>query len=154
MAKKSNPSNNVSSRPATIIHVLIACVALVGVAEATYLTVLALTGETAVCGNSSGCFQVLGSSYARIGPIPVAAFGAIGYFTVFSCATFAAFRYRTARRFLAITVSLMFLFTLWLLGVQAFLIHAFCRYCLVSAAMVFLLTGLLVATPPTSQTNP
>jgi len=41
----------------------------------------------------------------------------------------------------------MFLMTLWLLFVQAFRLHAFCRYCLFSAALVFLLTGLVVARP-------
>jgi uncharacterized membrane protein len=45
-------------------------------------------------------------------------------------------------------VSGMFAVTLWLLYVQAFLLHAFCRYCLFSAALVFLLTGLVVALPP------
>jgi uncharacterized membrane protein len=140
------------SRGTKIIHTLTACIAIVGLCEATYLTVLALTGETAVCGDSAGCFQVLGSSYAKIAGLPVAGFGAVGYFTVFALATFAAFGYGMARRLLAVTVSLMFLFTLWLLAVQAFLLHAFCRYCLVSAAMVFLLTGLIVATPPTTRT--
>jgi uncharacterized membrane protein len=136
------------ARATTIIHALTACIALAGLGEATYLTVLALTGETAVCGGSAGCFQVLGSSYAKIAGLPVASLGAVAYFAVFGFALFAAFGYWQARKFLAITVSLMFLFTLWLLGVQAFLLHAFCRYCLVSAAMVFLLTGLVVATPP------
>jgi uncharacterized membrane protein len=136
------------TRATTIIHALIACIALAGLGEATYLTVLALTGETAVCGGSAGCFQVLGSSYAKIAGFPVASLGAVAYFAVFTFAVFAAFGYRQARKFLAMTVSLMFLFTLWLLGVQAFLLHAFCRYCLVSASMVFLLTGLVVATPP------
>jgi uncharacterized membrane protein len=42
----------------------------------------------------------------------------------------------------------MFLATLWFLYVQAFLLHAYCRYCLLSAAMTFLLTGLLIAAPP------
>lgn len=142
------------SRATTIIYVLTACISVAGLAEATYLTVLALTGETAVCGGSPDCFHVLGSSYAKIGPFPVASLGAAAYFAVFTFATFAAFGYQTARKFLALTISLMFLFTLWLLGVQAFLLHAFCRYCLVSAAMVFLLTGLLVATPPASATSP
>jgi uncharacterized membrane protein len=136
------------SRAALIIYILTACIALVGLTEATYLAVLAFTGETAVCGNSTGCAEVLGSAYAKLHGIPVAAFGAAAYFTVFTFATFAAFGYPKARRFLALIIAAMFLFTLWLLGVQAFLLHAFCRYCLVSAAMVFLLTGLLVATPP------
>jgi uncharacterized membrane protein len=42
----------------------------------------------------------------------------------------------------------MFLATLWLLYVQAFVLKAFCDYCLFSAAIVFLLTGLLIAMPP------
>jgi uncharacterized membrane protein len=151
----SNVTTRTSSltRATTIIHALTACVALLGLGEATYLTVLALTGETAVCGGSAGCFQVLGSSYAKIAGLPVASLGAVAYFAVFTFAVFAAFGYRQGRTFLAITVSLMFLFTLWLLGVQAFLLHAFCRYCLVSAAMVFLLTGLVVATPPATMSK-
>ena len=141
------------SRATLVIYILTACIALVGLTEATYLAVLAFTGETAVCGGSEGCFQVLGSAYAKIAGVPVATFGAAAYFTVFTCATFAAFGYPKARTFLALIIASMFLFTLWLLGVQAFLLHAFCRYCLVSAAMVFLLTGLLVATPPASSSS-
>ena len=151
--ERSQPTASVPSRGTTVIHLLMAGIALIGLAEATYLTVLALTGETAVCGGSAGCFQVLGSSYAKIGQIPVASLGAIAYFAVFTFATFAASGYASARKFLAVTVSMMFLFTLWLLGVQAFLLHAFCRYCLVSASLIFLLTGLLVATPPRSQNS-
>jgi uncharacterized membrane protein len=37
--------------------------------------------------------------------------------------------------------------TLWLLYVQAFLLHAFCRYCLFSAALIFLLAAIVVLTP-------
>ncbi|HEY2125021.1 MAG TPA: vitamin K epoxide reductase family protein [Chthoniobacterales bacterium] len=139
------------SRSTVIIYILTACIALAGLTEATYLAVLTFAGEMAVCGDSPGCSQVLGSAYAKIHGVPVSAFGAAAYFTVFTSATFAAFGYPKARKFLALIISAMFLFTLWLLGVQAFLLHAFCRYCLVSAAMVFLLTGLLVATPPASS---
>jgi len=42
----------------------------------------------------------------------------------------------------------MFLGTLWLLYVQAFLLHAYCRFCLFSAATTFLLAGLVIALPP------
>ena len=42
----------------------------------------------------------------------------------------------------------MFLATLWFLYVQAFLLHAYCRYCLFSAALTFLIAGLLIALPP------
>jgi len=106
-----------------------------------------LAGETAVCGGSPDCFRVLGSVYSKIAGIPVAAIGTVAYFAVFTFATFAAFGYQRARTFLAVTVFMMFLSTLWFLYVQAFLLHAFCRFCLFSAAITFLLTGLVVATP-------
>ena len=126
---------------------------MAGLADATYLTVMYLTGETAVCGGSASCFQVLGSVYARIGGIPVAAFGALAYFSAFSFATFAAFGYTRVRTFFALIVCAMFATTLWLLYVQAFVLHAFCRYCLFSAAVTFLLAGLVVAIPPSSKSS-
>jgi uncharacterized membrane protein len=45
----------------------------------------------------------------------------------------------------------MFLATLWFLYVQAFLLHAYCRYCLFSAALTFLIAGLLIAVPPSQH---
>ena len=136
-----------TSRFRIIFYTLAAIVSLAGLADATYLTVQALTGETVVCGGSPDCFRVLGSSYARVAGIPVAAFGILAYFGVFSFATFAAFGYPRARAFLTLTVGTMFLVTLWLLYVQAFVLHAFCRYCLFSAALVFGLSAIAVLVP-------
>jgi uncharacterized membrane protein len=131
-----------------VINLVAAVISLAGLADATYLTVMALTGETAACGGSTGCFEVLGSGYARIAGIPVAALGVFGYLAAFSFATFAGFGYKRARGLFALTVWPMFAMTLWLLYVQAFVLHAFCRYCLFSAAFTFLLAGLVVASPP------
>jgi uncharacterized membrane protein len=136
------------SRFRTILYTAVAIVAVAGLADATYLTVQALTGETLTCGGSPDCFRVLGSSYAKLGRIPVAMLGALAYFTAFTFATFAAFGYRPASKFLLLIVGGMFLMTLWLLYVQAFLLHAYCRYCLFSAAITFLIAGLLIAVPP------
>ena len=136
------------SRFRTILYTAVAIVAMAGLADATYLTVQVLTGETLSCGGSPDCFRVLGSSYAKIGGIPVAMLGALAYFSVFSFATFAAFGHGWVRKFLALIVGAMFVATLWLLYVQAFLLHAYCRYCLFSAAITFLIAGLLIAAPP------
>jgi uncharacterized membrane protein len=136
-----------TSRSRIILYALAAIISLAGLADATYLTVQALTGETLVCGGSPDCFRVLGSSYARLAGIPLAAFGTLAYFGVFSFATFAAFRYARARAFFKLTVGTMFLVTLWLLYVQAFVLHAFCRYCLFSAALVFGLSAIAVLVP-------
>jgi uncharacterized membrane protein len=131
----------------TVLFTVAALIAVAGLADATYLTVQALTGETLVCGGSADCSRVLGSPYARVAGMPVASFGCVAYFAAFAFATFAGFGYRRARVFLSITVGAMFLVTLWLLYVQAFLLHAFCRYCLFSAALVFLLAALVVLSP-------
>jgi uncharacterized membrane protein len=136
------------SRFRVILYTIAAIVSLAGLADAIYLTVQALTGETLVCGGSPDCFRVLGSSYARVGGIPVALLGALAYFSVFALATFAAFGYARARTLLTLIVAAMFLVTLWLLYVQAFMLHAYCRFCLFSAAITFLLAGLVIAIPP------
>ena len=141
------------SRAEIIFYTVAALIALIGLTEATYLTVIFLTGETAVCGGSANCFKVLGSPYAKVAGFPVSGLGALAYFSVFTFATFAAFNYVRARKFFAWTVIAMFAVTLWLLFVQAYRLHAFCRYCLFSAALVFLLTGLVVARPATPLEN-
>ena len=139
------------SRFRTILYTVVAIVAVAGLADATYLAVQSLTGETLSCGGSPDCFRVLGSSYAKVGGVPVALLGAFAYFCVFAFATFAAFGYVRARMFLILTIGAMFLATLWFLYVQAFLLHAYCRYCLLSAAITFLLAGLLIASPPSER---
>lgn len=134
-------------RAHVVAYTLAALIALGGLADAIYLLVQALTGETLTCGGSPDCFRVLGSSYARIAGLPVAGFGALAYFCAFSFATFAAFGHQRARAGFALTAAAMFLATLWFLFVQAVLLRAFCRFCLLSAAATFLLAGLAVALP-------
>jgi uncharacterized membrane protein len=149
MAKEnaSTTSTTKRSRFQIVLYTIAALISAAGLAEATYLTVINLTGEAAVCGGSTSCFEVLGSKYAKVAGIPVAGLGAVAYFSAFTFATFAAFGYRRARLLFALAIGAMFLVTLWLLFVQAFLLHAFCRYCLFSAAMIFLLAGIVVSQP-------
>lgn len=148
------PARTNSSRVVPIVYSLAAILALVGLADAVYLAVLHLTGQSAVCGASTGCSKVLASKYAQIGPVPVALLGVIGYFTVFGLATFAAFGYLLARKWVAWVVGLLFLGTLWFLYLQAFVLHAFCPFCLASAAVTFILAGLMLATTPENPSLP
>src|SRR5947199_10597896 len=67
------------SRIQTIFYSAAALISLVGLAEATYLTVVFLSGETAVCGGSPDCFQVMGSSYVKIGGVQVRDLGHSSY---------------------------------------------------------------------------
>ena len=124
--------------------VLTALVALVGLFDASYLTIEHLSGRSVRCMIVSGCDEVLQSSYATVvGHVPVAALGALAYFTVFSLALLALFGYAGARRLVAPVVAVMFLATLWFVYLQAFRIHAFCVYCLLSAAVTTTLTLLV-----------
>jgi uncharacterized membrane protein len=130
-----------------LVYWIVAVIALLGLADATFLTVAHLTGDDAVCGSLAGCSAVLGSAYATTKGLPTAAFGAAAYFTVFGLAILTAFGYSQLRRFLVLMVAAMFLASLYFLYLQAFVLHAFCPFCLFSAAMTFLLAGILVAIP-------
>ncbi len=140
------PANQVP-RARSIIYGIAAVIALAGVIETTYLTVLHLSGANIVCFGSGQCSEVLRSKWASIGPVPLASIGGLAYFIAFSCATLAAFRYRHAATVLGAIVALMFVASCALLYIQAFVLHAFCTYCLLSAAMTFLLAGLVIAIP-------
>jgi uncharacterized membrane protein len=129
-----------------ILYSIMAVIALIGLADATFLTIAHLTGDDAVCGSFAGCSKVLGSSYASIKGIPTATFGAVAYFVVFSLATLAAFGY-SVQKFLLALIGAMFLASLYFLYLQAFVLHAFCPFCLLSAALTFFLAGLLLALP-------
>lgn len=133
-----------SQQPIVWTYLIAALVSLVGLADAIYLTVLDLTGQNLRCTIVSGCSEVLGSKYAHIGSVPLASVGAVAYFVVFSLAILAAFGYGFARPLLSALVAVMFLMTLWLLYLQAFVIHHFCQYCLLSAAVTTALAAILL----------
>ena len=91
----------------TYLYILAAFVALLGLTDAIYLTVEHLTGRNVDCIASSGCETVLTSSYASIGRVPLAGFGAVAYFVAFSLGTLAAFGQARAGQLLLGLVGLM-----------------------------------------------
>lgn len=122
-------------------YALAALLSLAGLADSLYLTVEHLEGRSVPCSVTGGCEEVLTSSYAVIAGIPLAAVGAAAYFSVFSLATLAIFGYRTAGILLRPLVAVMVLMSLWLFYLQAFVIRAFCQFCLLSAAITI---GLMI----------
>jgi uncharacterized membrane protein len=123
------------------LYAVAALLSLVGLADALYLTIEHVTGHSVRCTILAGCSAVLSSPYAVVAGIPLAAIGAAAYFSVFSLATLAAFGYRSAGKILMVLVILMFLVSLWLIYLQAFVIREFCQYCLLSALIT---TALLI----------
>ena len=133
--KSTSPSS-----PFSWTYLIAALISLMGLGDGIYLTVQHITGASLRCTIISGCSEVLSSPYAQVGPVPLAAVGAAAYFVVFSLAILAAFAYPLVKLLLKIVLGLMFLTTLWLLYLQAFVIHHFCQYCLLSAGVTTALT--------------
>ena len=135
----TEPSTN--AKPASIAKLPIAAaiVALAGLADAIYLTVHHYTAAPVPCGEAFDCEMVLNSSWADIAGIPLAAFGAASYFMAFSLALLTSFGDGRMWKLFGILTTLMAAFSLWLIYLQAFRIHAFCQFCLFSATTTFTL---------------
>jgi uncharacterized membrane protein len=125
------------------LYVVAALLSLVGIADALYLTIEHVTGQSVRCTIISGCSAVLSSPYAVVAGIPLAALGAAAYFTVFSLAILTLFGYPRVATLLRAIVITMFAISVWLMYLQAFVIREFCQYCLLSALIT---TALLVVT--------
>jgi uncharacterized membrane protein len=126
------------------LYMIAALVSLVGLADSIYLTVKHLMGENVQCTILSGCDVVLGSAYSSFMGIPLAPLGALAYFSVFSLATLTAFGYKGTRTLLMLVVGIMLLMTLRLLYVQAFVLHHYCEFCMLSAIVTLTLSGLML----------
>ncbi len=141
------------SRRSAVFYGLAAVVSLVGLGDSIYLTVEHVAGRSVRCTIVAGCSAVLSSPYASFRGIPLALIGAVAYFTVFSLATLAAFGYRIAGKLLVFVVAAMLLVTLWLFYLQAFVIEAFCQFCLLSALVTLALAVLVYLARRQPETN-
>ena len=124
----------------------IAALSLAGLAVATYLSVEHVFGGIPACGISSGCDEVTTSEYAVLFGVPVAFIGVAGYGALL-LATLAYLGLENPPNFLTYALLGMALigeaFTLYFVYTQAFRIHAYCQYCLASAAIM---TSILIMT--------
>ena len=126
------------------LYAVAALLSLLGLADALYLTIEHVTGQSVRCTILAGCSAVLSSPYAVVAGIPLAAVGAAAYFTVFSLIILTLFGYGIAGKLLLPVVGAMFLVSLWLIYLQAFVIREFCQYCLLSALITTTLLVLVV----------
>ena len=140
----SESAEQVESTRGRWIPFAAAVVALVGLVDSVYLTVHHLTATPVPCSLVEGCETVLTSPYAEYGGIPTAAFGAVAYFVAFSLAILAAYGNRLMWKLFGVQVVIMAAVTLWLLYLQAFVIKAFCQFCLLSALTTTVLLVLFL----------
>jgi len=118
----------------------IAILALVGLFIALYLWMhkMGWIGELQ-CGTGS-CEIVQASKYAELFGFPVAFYGVIGYAVIFAAALAGvqpAWRAVRGPDLALVALSTVgFAFTMYLVSVSLFVIHATCRWCLASAAIM------------------
>lgn len=134
---------------------LIQLLAIPGLLLAFYLW-LYHNGQIATICTASGwedCGKVSGpdAPYSSIGPVPVALIGFIGYaliFVVTWAKDWVTILEDNLSEIIIGLTGLAFLFSLGLTGLELFIIHAFCRYCIVSAAIITLMFILALSTLP------
>lgn len=123
-------------RPVPVsLAVSVLVIAVLGFADASYLALEHYRGVIPPCSIVSGCETVLTSPYSLIAGIPVSLLGAIYYLII----AIGVFAYLDTRRSAVLkwTLSLTvfgLIMSLWFIYAQAFIIGAWCLYCLGSAA--------------------
>lgn len=110
-------------------------IAVIGLADATYLTASHYLEKPVICGALEGCDVVLESSYSVALGLPVALWGLFYYLAILVLAEIYLLKKDILWMKMAAALSLPgFLASLWLVYLQFFVIGAVCLYCMVSAA--------------------
>ncbi len=131
----------------TWVVVCIFILALIGFADATYLTVEHYIGGIPPCTAGFDCEKVTTSEYSKIAGIPVALLGSLYYFVIL---VISLVYFDTKKTLFALSLCafapLGLLSAIWFTSLQMFVIKAFCPYCLLSAGtstliFVFALIG-------------
>lgn len=126
-------------RKRTLVLILLS---FLGLVDTFYLGIK--RGKPVPCSVTTGCEEVLNSEYSAVAGIPISWFGFAFYLTVFSAAVFAVFGEDGLLRLIFWPAAAAFLISMGLLGIQAFILRAYCQYCLASAIFM---TLILLASP-------
>lgn len=121
-----------------LAHIM-AGLALIGVGDASYLTAHHYLGAPLRCGVGFDCTAVTSSAYATWFGVPVALLGVIFYVAVLilSLVAIEGKESKIGKRALGYACLIApagIIASLWFVGVQAFILKAWCQWCLLSAA--------------------
>lgn len=135
---------------------------LVGIADSSFITYEKFAGIIPECGPGFDCGAVLNSKWSSIGPIPLSLLGLLYYLTVFSLGVLLVLeidiqkplnqlcdklkfskknilRTITTAEALFLVTTFGALFSMYLVVLMAFVIGAWCKYCVISAGSSALL---------------
>jgi uncharacterized membrane protein len=130
-------------------------ITLIGLAVSVYMTIFKLTDNSTMCLGSGGCSTINDSPYAEIYGIPVAAVGVGGYLAILALLVLEV----KGGRFFERNATLInfglaltgFLFTLYLVYLEIFVIKALCPFCVtsqVAMTILFILTVIRLLKQP------
>lgn len=103
---------------------------VIGLAIASYLSVVELGGGVPYCGPLHGCETVAASEYAQIGPLPVAVYGVFLSLILLALALAWVRSDNPALLDVHYGLSLVgVIFEVYFLALQVFVIHAVCIWC-------------------------
>lgn len=124
--------------------VLVVFLILLGLVDSAYLTYKHFSGSNLVCTVTGGCEKVLTSRYAQFGPIPVALLGVLFYLTLLFLLIINRHQTNVKISKIIFTLSLLgAIGAIWFILIQAFVLHAWCQYCLVSDIIMILIFLIL-----------
>ena len=133
---------------------LLLALSLVGLFDSSYLLWVYTSPSHPIVCLGSGCDTVRASSYSSLWGLPLPAYGVAMYLTlallIFAEPLLTASVARLARCGTAAISGAGFLFSLYLSGIEALVLHAWCTWCVISAVsvtLIFALTLLELARP-------
>jgi len=123
--------------------------ALIGFGAASYLVWAKVTGgETACVKGASDCGLVQNSQWSTVAGIPVAYIGWLGYAAILGVLLLENRITLLAQRGKLLVFGMTvigFLFSAYLSAIEAFTLHAWCQWCVISALSMTILCGLSFA---------
>ncbi len=138
--------------PSSLV-IIIFVVALVGFVDATYLSVEHFLGVIPPCSITGGCEKVLTSDFSTVFGIPVSLVGAI-YYLLISIGSLVYLESKHISKLEKHNLEILrmslfltipgFLASMWFTGLQIFVIHSYCAYCLGSAILTTILFILTI----------
>jgi len=150
-----------ATKPKKIQIILLGFLAVagLGLADSLYLAKKHYTQEyTCSLLDINNCESVLSSSYSTIFNIPIAVIGVIYYLLIFISAliylkttaeqnSVRGEKNNFSKKILSFLPMLSFLFSMYLIYVQLFVLHSVCQYCMLSAGtstLIFILSIIFI----------
>lgn len=119
--------------------------ATLGLLISFYLVAKTNDPSSVICSIGGGCETVLSSQFAKLLGLSVAWYGVAWYLAALALVYLTLFKQSLPLALLRYWLLAGLIFSLYLLGLEIFKIHAYCTWCLASLAVVVLMAGITLS---------